>query len=299
MRLDPVVIGLLLMAGLMHATWNALLKSDTGDRLTTFGTIMFVGGVIGLLLAPFLPFPEAAAWPWLIGSLLIHILYYVFLLKAYETGDLSHTYPIARGMGPLLVAAVSGRLLGEHLAWSEVVGVAIVSGGIVALALPQRRRLKAGQVHDPEVRRRHRLATMYAMLTGVTIAAYIIVDGIGVRVSEDPRARISYIVWLFVIDMPWLLLWAFVARPGVAGPHLRRMWWKGAIGGTIACIGYAIAIYAMSLGPMAHVAALRETSVLFGALMGALLLRESFGWRRIAAAAAIVAGLTLMNWPAH
>jgi drug/metabolite transporter (DMT)-like permease len=145
---------------------------------------------------------------------------------------------------------------------------------------------------------RHGLATLFAVLTGFTIAAYIIADGLGVR-SAGPtfHHRVAYIAWLCVLEGPWLLVLAILLRPKTVWSHLRDNWWRGAIGGIIANVGYGIAIYALVLGPMAHVAALRETSVLFGALIGTLLLREPFGVRRVAAAFVIVAGLVLMNGP--
>lgn len=303
--LDPVVIGLLLLAALMHASWNALLKSEVGDRLAMFGTIMLAGCVLGLPMLPFLPVVDPAAWKWLVASVTIHLFYYFFLLKAYSYGDLSHTYPIARGLGPLLVALISGRFLGEALRVQDVVGVVLLSCGLVALALPQRRALRtvvAGAVRvGPAVAstgQNHAKATLFAVLTGVSIACYIVADGLGVRAAgPSPEHRIAYIVWLNIFEGPWLLILAFARRPAATLFHLRRAWWKGAIGGSVAALGYGIAIYALSLGPMAHVAALRETSVLFGALMGALLLGEPFGGRRVVAAGVIVAGLVLMNGP--
>jgi drug/metabolite transporter (DMT)-like permease len=295
--LDPLVIGLLLAAGLMHASWNALLKSDTTDRLATFGIIMASGMVIGGLMVPFLPAIDPAAWKWLVSSTIIHVFYYFFLLRAYAHGDLSHTYPIARGLGPLLVALFSGRLLGEALRLQDVAGVILLSAGLIALALPARRPAGAPRP-SPEAVRRHRLATAFAVLTGLTIAGYIVVDGLGVRAAGPSlEHKVAYIAWLNVIEGPWLLLFALLRRPTAVTQYLRQGWWRGAAGGAIATLGYGIAIWALSQGPMAHVAALRETSVLFGALMGTLLLGEPFGPRRVAAAAVIVAGLVLMNGP--
>ena len=292
MVVEPLIVGLLLLAGLMHASWNALLKSDTSDRLTTFGVIMTTGTVMGLVAVPFLPAIEPGAWKFLAASVAIHVLYYVFLLKAYSYGDLSHTYPIARGLGPLLVALVSGRFIGEHLRTQDIVGVLLLSCGLIALAMP----LKSAV---PRPGGRHGLATMFAVLTGITIAGYIIADGLGVRAAGPTfEHRLSYIAWLCVVEGPWLLMLGLVLRPRAVFAHLRRAWWRGVIGGVIANTGYGIAIYALVLGPMAHVAALRETSVLFGALMGTLLLGEPFGVRRVAAAAVIVTGLILMNGPA-
>lgn len=295
--LDPLVIALLLAAALMHASWNAILKSERTDRLATFGVIMGMGTVMGGVLVPFLPMIESGAWQWMVASVLIHVFYYVFLLKAYEYGDLSHTYPIARGSGPLLVALLSGRLLGEALRVQDVLGVVLLSAGLIALALPQRRGPSA-EPATPEARRRHRLATLFAMLTGVTIAGYILADGMGVRAAGPSlEHKISYIAWLNFLEGPWLMIFALMRRPQAVLGYLRTGWWRGACGGSIAHIGYGIAIWALAQGPMAHVAALRETSVLFGALMGALLLGEAFGVRRVIAAAVIVSGLVLMNAP--
>jgi drug/metabolite transporter (DMT)-like permease len=291
MVVEPLIVGLLLMAALMHASWNAILKSDQSDRLATFGVIMTTGTVMGLCVVPFLPWIEPAAWKYLASSVLIHVLYYTFLLKAYSYGDLSHTYPIARGLGPLLVALVSGRFIGEHLRAQDIAGVLLLSFGLIALAMPLRNVV-------PRPGSRHGLATLFAALTGVTIAAYIIADGLGVR-SAGPtfQHRLSYIAWLCVVEGPWLLVLAIALRPRTVWTHLRRTWWRGMIGGVIANIGYGIAIYALVLGPMAHIAALRESSVLFGALIGTLLLGEPFGRRRVAAAFVIVVGLVLMNGP--
>jgi drug/metabolite transporter (DMT)-like permease len=291
MVVEPLVVGLLLIAALMHASWNAILKSDQSDRLATFGVIMTTGTLMGLCAVPFLPLIEPAAWKYLAASVTIHVLYYTFLLKAYSYGDLSHTYPIARGLGPLLVALVSGRFIGEHLRLQDIFGVLLLSFGLIALAMPLRNVV-------PRPGSRHGLATLFAVLTGFTIAAYIIADGLGVR-SAGPtfQHRLSYIAWLCVVEGPWLLVLAIVLRPATVWAHLRRTWWRGAIGGVIANVGYGIAIYALVLGPMAHIAALRETSVLFGALMGTLLLGEPFGLRRVAAAFVIVVGLVMMNGP--
>jgi drug/metabolite transporter (DMT)-like permease len=297
--LDPLVIGLLLAAALMHATWNALLKADTGDRLATFGIIMLTGSLVSLPFVFFLPFPPKTSWLWLLCSVIIHNFYYYFLLKAYATGDLSHTYPIARGLGPLLVAIFSGRLLGEYLRFQDGVGVALVSLAIIALAAPQRRA--GGELLSAALRGQHRRATLYAVLTGITIAGYLFSDGLGVR-SAGPsfEHKMSYIAWLNVCEGPWLICVALYLRPLTVTAYLRkgpRGWWRGAAGGAIATLGYAIAIWALAAGPIAHVAAVRESSVLFAAAMGALLLGEPFGRLRIVAAAVIVAGLVLMNGP--
>src|SRR6516164_7122070 len=155
MVVSPLIVGLLLAAALMHASWNALLKADRSDRLATFGVIMATGTVMGIVAVPFLPAVASAAWKFLAISVIVHVAYYTFLLKAYSYGDLSHTYPIARGLGPLLVALVSGQLIGEHLRAQDIVGVLLLSGGLLVLALP----VKFGM---PIAGGRHGLATLFA-----------------------------------------------------------------------------------------------------------------------------------------
>jgi drug/metabolite transporter (DMT)-like permease len=280
LRIDATIAGLILVSALIHATWNAIVKSDT-DRLMSFGLVMLVGAIMGLVALPFVEAPRAEAWPWLLGSVTIHVFYYVFLLRAYAHGDLSHVYPIARGLAPLLVAMLAGRIAGEHLVARESIGLVLVSGGIVGLAFAR------GLPRQGEWR-----ALIYAVLTGITIAGYSVVDGIGARLSGDP---LGYIAWLNLLEGPWVFIVAVFRRRRATLVYLRHFWWRGAAGGVIATIGYGIAIWALSLGAMAHVTALRETSALFGALIGAFILRESFGARRIAAAAVMVAGLLLMN----
>ena len=280
MKLDLAVAALVLLSALLHASWNAVVKSDA-DRLLSFGVVMMMGTIIGLAAAPFVAFPAWEAWKWLIASVVIHNFYYFFLLRAYAVGDLSHVYPIARGLAPLLVAILAGRFVGEALETREIAGVLMVSLGIVGLAFS--RGMPRGKEWHP---------IGYALLTGVTIAGYSVVDGLGARASGD---ALGYIAWLNVWEGPWAFIFAVWRRGGATIPYLRQYWWRGVGGGTVATIGYGIAIWALSLGAMAHVIALRETSSLFGALIGAFILRESFGWKRVVAASVMVAGLLLMN----
>jgi drug/metabolite transporter (DMT)-like permease len=291
MVLHPLIIGLLLLAALMHASWNAVLKSDHSDRLTTSGVITAMGMIAGLCVLPFLPPLDDRAWKYLFISAPIHGLYFAFLLNAYAHGDLSHIYPIARGLSPLLVMAAAHHLIGEIMRPQDVIGIALLSGGVVALALPQRGAPKGQAGH-------HYLATLLAIGAGVCIAAYIIVDGLGIRHAGPTfHHRLAYIAWLLIFGGPWLLALALWLRPRAVWKHLRQHWWRGVVGGITSNGSYAIAIFALALGPMSHVAALRETSVLFGAIIGAVFLHERFGAIRIAAAVVIVLGLVLMNGP--
>ena len=280
MKLDLAVAGVVLLSALLHACWNAVVKTDS-DRLVSMGLVMVSGSIIGLLAVPFLPLPDPASWKWLLISIAIHNFYYFFLLNAYAHGDLSHVYPIARGSGPLLVAIFSGALVGEHLTGFEFGGVFLVSVGIASLALAK--GLPRGEEWRP---------TLYALATGVTIAAYTVADGLGVRASGH---AISYIAWLNILEGPWVMVLAIWLRGPKIVDHLRKYWWRGAGGGAVATVGYGLAIWALSVGGMAHVAALRETSVLWGSLIGTVVLGESFGYRRVLAAMTVVAGLLLMH----
>jgi len=183
----------------------------------------------------------------------------------------------------LIVATLSGRLAGEYLSAPEAVGVACVSGGIASLAF------SAGWPRGSEWR-----PVAYATGTGLAIAGYTLVDGLGVRTAHEPM---SYIVWLNILEGPWVFIAAVWYRGATLIPYLRTHWWRGTAGGIVATIAYAIAIWAMSRGALANVAALRETSVLFASAIGAVLLHEGFGWRRFGAAVLVVAGLLLMNFP--
>jgi len=278
--LGPGVVALLLLAAVMHASWNALIKADP-DPLASFGVLMLTGGVLGLVALPFVPPLSREAWGYVAASITLHNVYYVFLLRSYRYGDLSHVYPIARGIGPLLVAAASASVLGEHLGLVDAGGVALVSGGILSLALAN------GVPRGDEIR-----PTAYALATGVTIAAYTIVDGLGAR--HTPNA-FSYIVWLHLLEGPWMIGIAVWRRGRRIVPHLQRFAWRGIVGGVVAVVGYSIAIWALSRGTMANVAALRETSVLFASLIGTLWLGEAFGRWRVFAAALVVTGLLVMN----
>ncbi len=192
MKIDPAVAALVLFAALMHASWNAIVKSDR-DRLMSFGLVMLAGSLIAVPFLPFVAFPSAEAWPYLIGSIIVHNFYYFFLLRAYAHGDLSHVYPIARGLGPLLVAIFSGRLAGEYLSVAESAGVTLLSFGIASLAfshgLPRN-----GAEWKP---------VLYAVGTGISIAGYTMCDGLGVRASGD---AIGYIAWLNLLEGPWVLV---------------------------------------------------------------------------------------------
>jgi drug/metabolite transporter (DMT)-like permease len=280
MALDPGVVALVLLAALLHATWNALIKSG-GDRLAAMALLTATSCLIGLAGLPFVPVPEAAAWPWLLMSVAVHQAYFATLILAYRTGDLSQVYPIARGTAPMLVAVGAWLLAGEVLTLAEAVGVVVLSLGIVSLSW--RRGLRPhGEAQ----------ALLFALMTAVSIALYSLADGLGVRASGH---AVGYILWLFFLQAPPFL--AFVAwRRGrrlleIAPRDLRN----GLAGGAISMAAYGCVIWALGQGPMAHVVALRETSVILAALLGTLFLGEPFGRRRIAAACTVAAGAALLQ----
>jgi drug/metabolite transporter (DMT)-like permease len=281
--MDPVVIALVLCAAIMHAVWNTVLKIGD-DRLMTMAMVIGVGGLLSPALILQGPPPLPASWIFIALSALIHCAYFFFLIQAYEVGDLSHAYPLARGTAPLLVAAGGALFAGEWLSPFEVFGVALVSAGIVSLMLT------GGAGHRGSWR-----TLFYPLATGVMIAAYTVADGLGVRLSGNPA---SYIGWLFLFSALPIAVFAGLRRRRAALAFLRRHWAPGMGGGVLAFGAYTLVIWALSLGAMVHVSALRETSVVIAALIGTRLLGEPFGARRVLAAAIVVGGVMVLHWAA-
>lgn len=280
MQMSPAVAGLVIAAALAHAIWNTIVKTSS-DRLLTHTLVCLTGGLVAAAGLPFLPLPHAGSWPYLILSALLHNGYYFYLLAAYRAGDLSHVYPIARGTGPLIVACLCGPLLGDSLAALGVAGVLLISAGVVGFAsgggLPWRADGRP---------------FLYALATGTFIASYTLMDAAGVRRSGHV---ISYILWLNCLSPLPLTIFALVVRRGRVRAFLGQHWFGGVAGGIVALGAYGIAVWALSIAGSAHVAALRETSVLFATLIGTRLLGEPFGRRRTIAASAVVAGVVLLN----
>lgn len=287
MDISLPVLAAVLLGALLHASWNALIKSAPDKALNT-ALIHGLGTVLALPLLLLTGLPQAAAWPYVITSTLIHIGYYTALAGAYKHGDLGLTYPLMRGSAPLLVALGSHALLGERLSALAWVGVLTISLGVLTLGLAQ-----AGSAAGDEHRRRK--AMRYALINAVFIAAYTVVDGLGVRANGEAA---SYVAALFLLDgLPYLslVLWQRRDRLTEVRAYMAARW-KPAAGGTAASLGsYGIALWAMMHAPVATVAALRETSVLFAALIGSLLLGERFGWQRAAGTGVILAGIMALR----
>ncbi len=268
---------LVLSAAVMHATWNAFVKAGN-DKAVMQCLVIFFGGIPGLIILPFVPLPDPACWPYLIGSVLAHSVYSFTLVEAYRFGALSQTYPIARGSAPLLSAIAGLAVANEHLNGGEWLGLLIACAGLISLAgFP-----KAGEGRS----------ILFAVATSLGIACYSVLDGLGVRSTAE---GLSYITWLLVLEMIPVGLAFLWLRRGRAMASLKENLKRGLFGGIIAGIGYGIVIWAMDFAPMAHVSAMRETSVILAALIGTLVLHEPFGPRRIAAAALVAAGNALLH----
>jgi drug/metabolite transporter (DMT)-like permease len=277
--MDPIVLILVLAAAVLHASWNALVKAG-GDPFVRLAVVNAVGGLCAVPLLFLVSPPAPDSWPYLIGSVIVHHAYYLALAYGYRFGDLSHVYPIARGVAPPLVAFVAWAFAGEDPGALGLVAVLVISGGIVSLAFTDDGRLVA-------------LKPMgFALATGVAIAGYTLFDGLGGRSAGDV---FGYIVWLFIIDaLPFALLVAYRYRARL-GSALAVAWRPAAVGGVLAAGAYGMVIWAMSRAAMAQVSALRETSVIIAALIGSRLLREPFGIRRLIAASVVAAGVLLLQ----
>lgn len=270
-----------LVAAAMHAGWNAFVKL----RLEPILAMTLISLTAGLLAFPALlmtGLPRIEAWPWLVASLIFHLGYYIGLAEAYRRAEMSQIYPLARGGAPLLTTAIGMAFFGERLAPLQLAAVGLLGFGIMLISILGRRR---GSAFDP-------VALGFAALAAVMICGYTLVDGLGARAAGDPHA---YSAALFVIDA--IPLFAYVAlRRGKAGlVAMRPFWLQGSAGGALALGAYWIAIWAMTMAPIPLVAAVRESSVLFAAVIAYLWLKEPLQASRLVACGFIVAALILMR----
>lgn len=266
---------IVLAAAAMHALWNAFIKAS-GDKLVELAVLNVTAGIIGLALVPLAGFPGWDAAPYLAGTMLCHAGYYTFLIVAYDHGGLSLVYPIARGASPVLVAAFSGSLLGEDVHAGQWAAIALITAGIAALAFAGKREALHGR------------AVLAALTTGLTIAAYTMVDGAGARAATS---ALAYIATLFVLNGLILVPVVWLRRPS---PKID--WKRGAFSGALSIGAYGLAIWAMTRGSIALVAALRETSVVMAALIGTLFLGEPLGRVRVAASVSVALGIVALRF---
>jgi drug/metabolite transporter (DMT)-like permease len=267
---------LVLLAALLHASWNAVLRGGR-DRFWSMTVINLAVCVPAIISLPFIPVPARASWPFILASGALHVAYSLLLVRMYRLGELGETYPIARGSSPVLVTLGAAVFAGERLGSVSLAGVALVSGGIVALAMRGKRLAFA--------------SAPAALMTGICIAVYTVVDGLGVRAAGSDLA---YIGWMFSLEI--LTLPLFLAARGIkalkASP---RAFLAPVIGGLVSLTAYGIVILALSVGPMGPVSALRETSGVFAALIGWLFLKEKLTARRLGACLVIAFGAVCLG----
>ncbi len=264
-------------AAVTHAVWNAIAHGIK-DQTLAFALIGVGGIAIGIPLVIVAAMPRSGCWPYLLGSVVIHIFYNLLLMRCYRLGEFSQVYPLARGTSPLVVTILAAIFIHEHLALAQIAGVLVVSAGLATLVLAGRRPGRA--------------AFLAAVGTGLTIAAYTTVDGVGVRLSGSP---VGYIGWLMVLESLCVPMFAVVRRRDVLLKQPKRILLAGLAAGALSVLAYGLVLWAQTRGALAPIAALRETSVIFGAIIGTLIFREPFGRTRIAATVLVAAGIILLN----
>jgi drug/metabolite transporter (DMT)-like permease len=282
--MSGLVVAVVLFAALLHASWNAIVKSGKDTFLST--VLVSVGAaLISLAVLPFVQAPAPASWPYLAASAVAQLAYYSLLAAAYKAGDMSHAYPLMRGSAPLLVALASWPLIGERLSPMQMGAVACICAGILGLYVAAR----TNAIGQPKSTGR---ATAFALGNACVIASYTLIDGIGVRLSGAPAA---YTMWIFVLNGTGLLLWTALRRPADLLAYAQTQWRLAAVGGFGTLASYGLALWAMTQAPVAAIAALRETSILFAIAIAALFLRERISPRRYLAIGLIAAGAILMR----
>lgn len=279
--MTPLVAVAVLIAAVTHASWNAVAHGIR-DQLLAFTLVGTGGALCGALLLPFAPAPAGAAWPYLLASAVLHIVYQVLLMRSFTLGDFGQMYPIARGTAPLAVTVLAAVFAGELPDGWQLAGVAVASAGLVGLAVWGIR----GSGSRP-----HWAAIGAATATGLAIAAYTVVDGLGVRASGSP---LGYIGWLMILEGLVIPLYALTTRRGRFLSEIRPFAVRGVAGGVLSVFAYGLVLWAQTRAALAPIAALRESSILVGAAIGTVVMKERFGAPRIAAAGLMVAGIGLM-----
>lgn len=289
------VMLIVLLAAFLHASWNAVVKSSR-DKFLDIVLVTAGSALLSAIALPFLPLPASASWAYVAASVVIHIGYFALVAAAYRAGDMSFAYPLMRGTAPLLVTIASGPLIGEYLspgAWS---GVLMICVGVLGMTLVHGKPgsgISGGGISGGGKPSGAGMgAALPAMANAVVIAVYTVVDGVGVRLSGHAAA---YTMWVFLLTALPLVVWAGLRRRAGLTAHFRSRWHFGLLGGACTLAAYVLSLWAMTQAPVALVAALRETSILFGSVLSALVLKERFGWTRHAAAAAVVSGAIILK----
>lgn len=276
--MDASAAALVLLAALLHASWNVLVKAE-GDGLLAIAGVSAGGAMMAAAMVPFVGIPDSRAWPYMAAALTFQFAYKRLLAEAYRHGDLSRIYPLVRGLPPLALAALGWIVVGERLSGAEMGAIALVAAGILTLVFGTRSALDLRPVG-------------YAVATAATITAYTLLDGLGSRASGNAFA---YVTCLIALDGSIFAAYIAATRgTSVLRAALKRRR-TTLVGGACGFASYALVVWAFTMAPIALVAALRETSVVIAAIFGALLLKERFGPPRIGAAILIAAGLALLK----
>ncbi|MFJ6086180.1 EamA family transporter [Streptomyces sp. NPDC092369] len=277
--MTPLVATAVLLAAVTHAGWNAIAHQIT-DKLVGFTLIAGGGVLIGLAMMPFVPIPARAAWPYLLLSAVIHVAYFVLLMRSFKLGDFGQAYPIARGTAPLVVTLLAAVFAHEvPNAWAAA-GIALSCTGLTGVAVWG---MRGSRPNWP--------AIGAALATGLTIAAYTVVDGLGVRASGS---SLGYIAWLMALEGVAIPAYAATRRRTELLTALRPLAALGLLGAAMSVTAYGLVLWAQTKAELAPIAALRESSIIVGAAIGAVFFKERFGVSRIIAALLLVAGIGLM-----
>ena len=275
--MTPLVLACVMCAAVLHAGWNAALRGGS-DRLWSMTLMMIAVTCITAITAAFVPWPNAASWPYVFASAVIHTGYNLSLVRTYSSGDLGQTYPVSRGSSPVLVALGAAAFAHETIGVVAAIGIALVSGGILSLAF-QGRKVRSDFLPA-------------AFTTGVLIGAYTVVDGIGVRLSGNSLAYATSMFLLWSVTMP-PIYYAMRGRPPAYTGTQTSM---ALTGGVVSILAYGIVIWAMQYGAMGVVSALRETSVVYAAIIGRFFLKEKLTARRIVSCLAIALGAACLAY---
>ncbi|MFI9831691.1 EamA family transporter [Streptomyces sp. NPDC051913] len=277
--MTPAVTAAVLLAAVTHASWNAIAHKIT-DKLVGFTLIAGGGMLIGLVMVPFVAIPAAGAWPYLLASAVIHVVYYLLLMKSFRLGDFGQAYPIARGSAPLVVTVLAALFAHEVPDGWAAAGIGVSCAGLTGVALWGLRG-----------RRPNWAAIGAALATGLSIAAYTVVDGLGVRASGS---SLGYIAWLMALEGVFVPAYALYRLRGQLIAELRPFAAVGLLGAALSVAAYGLVLWAQTKAELAPIAALRESSIIVGAAIGAVFFKERFGAPRIVAAGLLVAGIGLM-----
>jgi drug/metabolite transporter (DMT)-like permease len=278
-QLTLTVVALVLCAGVLHAGWNAI-ASAIPDKTVAFALIGVAQAIIAVVVLPMVGLPRSGAVAFAAASAVIHVAYTGALLQSYRLGEFGRTYPLARGTAPLLVGAGAWVIAGEHLTALQIAGTCTIAAALTAIVFAGGR-----------LRRTDLPATAAALLTGVTIAAYTVVDGLGVRHAHNPA---GYLALLFILEAPAVLAIAGYRLRHRLNRRLLRNVPAGVAAGAISVLAYGIVVWAQTRGPLALVSALRETSVISAALIATLLFKEPFARRRLLPSIAVALGIVLI-----